>query len=93
MYNDNYNCKAAEECCAVPVPAEPMKSIIIGLNGILGECRSMANAIEEQLFGPRVVEPCKDEKMLSMYDALTALRRTAKETLEILCAISQKIEG
>lgn len=91
MYNDNYNCKVEDTC--VPAPAEPMKEIIIDLNEILTECRSKARFIEEQLFGPRPQDPCKDEQILNMYDALVALRRTAKETEEILYAINQRIDG
>lgn len=91
MYNDIYNCKVEESCA--PAPTEPMKGIIIDLNEIMVECRSKARCIEEQLFGPRPQDPCKDEQVLNMYDALVALKRTAKETEEILYTINQRIEG
>ena len=91
MYNDNYNCKVEETCC--PASTEPMKAIIIDLNEMLTECRSKAMCIEGQLFGPRPQDPCKDEQVLNMYDAIVALIRTAKDTAEILYSINQRIEG
>lgn len=92
MFNDS--CKFPETCNGVPMPTEPLKAIIIELNDILGECGIKARCIEEQLFGPRPTEPtCEEASITCMYDALVALRRTAKETAEILYSVNQRIEG
>ena len=92
MFNDS--CKFPETCNGVPTPTEPMKAIIIELNDILGECRSQAGYIEGQLFGSRLAETtCKEANITCMYDALVDLRRTAKETAEILYSVNQRIEG
>lgn len=92
MFNDS--CKFPDTCDSVPTPTEPMKAIIIELNDILGDCRSMAGRIDEQLFGSGLAEPtCKEANITCMHDALVALRRTAKETAEILYSVNQRIEG
>ena len=92
MFNDS--CKISDTCNSIPMPTEPLKAIIIELNDILGECRSKAGCIEEQLFGSGLAETtCKEENITCMYDALVALRRTAKETAEILYSVNQRIEG
>lgn len=92
MYNDNCNCKVNADTC-VPTPTESMKSIIIGLHEILCECESVARGIEGQLFGPSPADPGKEMNVLSMHAALVDIRRTAKETAEILYSINQRIEG
>ena len=92
MFNDS--CKFPETCNSVPTPTEPMKAIIVELNDILDECGIKARCIEEQLFGSGLAETtCKEENITCMYDALVALRRTAKETAEILYSVNQRIEG
>lgn len=92
MFNDS--CKFPETCNGVPMPTEPLKAIIIELNDILGECRSKVGCIEEQLFGSGLAETtCEEANIACMYDALVALRRTAKETAEILYSVNQRIEG
>ncbi len=91
MFNDS--CKFPETCNGVPMPTEPLKAIIIELNDILGECRSKAGCIEEQLFGSSPEDPHKETNVACMYDALVDLRRTAKGTAEILYGINQRIEG
>ena len=92
MFDDS--CKIFDTCNSVPTPTEPMKAIIIELNDILNECGIKARCIEEQLFGPRPTEPtCEEASITCIYDALVALRRTAKETAEILYSVNQRIEG
>ena len=92
MFDDS--CKIFDTCNSVPTPTEPMKAIIIELNDILNECGIKARCIEEQLFGSRPAEPtCKEADITCMYDALVALRRTAKETAEILYSVNHRSEG
>ena len=94
MYNDNYNCKTAEECGAVPAPAETMKDVIADTHDRLLKAKSMANDIHGKLFGPVPIPPNgANSEVNCAYDALLDNRGITSEILETLYNIIQKLDG
>lgn len=88
MYNDN--CKTDATCCAVQAPADSMKSTICEIHDHAMKAREMAFDIYKKLFGTMPSDP-DNPKIECAFDALNGINRIEKDTLEILCAVIQRI--
>ena len=89
MYNDN--CK--QEGCAVPVPVDSMKNVILEIHDHAMKARQMAFDIYKKLFGtiPGDVGVDKDKAVGCAFDALTDIKRIEIETLDVLYAVIGRI--
>ena len=87
MYNDN--CK--QECCAVPVPADSMKNVILEIHENALKAREMAFDIYKKLFGTLPSGAEDGAKIDCAFDALTDIKRIEIETLDVLYAVIEKI--
>lgn len=90
MYNDTLK---TEACCEAPAPIEPMKAVILELRDVMVKAKEIAEIIDDKLFGPRTFPESTEKDVTCAHDVLIETRTTAKETLEILYAIMQRIEG
>lgn len=90
MYNDTLK---TEACCEAPAPIEPMKVVILELHDVMVKAKEIAEIIDDKLFGPRPFPESTAKDVTCAHDVLIETRTTAKETLEILYAIMQRIEG
>lgn len=90
MYN--YTLKT-EACCEAPAPIEPMKAVILELHDVIVKAKEIAEIIDDKLFGPRQFPESPAKDVTCAHDVLIETRTTAKETLEILYAVIQRIEG
>ena len=94
MYDDNCNCKAPVEGCAVPAPSESMKDVIMELHDMTMKARSMSEEIGYKLFGMEPVKECETSRDVNCaFDALCETRRITKYLLENLYSVIQRIEG
>ena len=87
MYNDN--CK--QEGCAVPVPADSMKNVILEIHDIAFKAREMAFDIYKKLFGTLPSGAEDGAKIDCALDALTDIKRIEIETLDVLYAVIGRI--
>ena len=89
MYNDN--CK--QEACAVPVPADSMKNVILEIHENALKAREMAFDIYKNLFGTGTLPSGAEDgaKIECALDALTDIKRIEIETLDVLYAVIEKI--
>lgn len=89
MYNDN--CK--QEGCAVPVPVDSMKNVIVEIQDNAFKAREMAFGIYKNLFGTGTLPSSVDAgaKIDCAFDALTDIKRIEMETLEVLYAVIGRI--
>ena len=87
MYNDN--CK--QEGCAVPVPADSMKNVILEIHENALKAREMAFDIYKKLFGTLPSSAEDGGKIDCALDALTDIKRIEIETLDVLYAVIEKI--
>ena len=89
MYNDN--CK--QEDCAVPVPVDSMKNVILEIHDHAMKARQMAFDIYKKLFGaiPDDVGVDKDKAVGCAFDALFDITGIEKDTLEVLYAVIGRI--
>ena len=89
MYNDN--CK--QEGCAVPVPVDSMKNVILEIHENAVKAREMAFDIYKNLFGtgtlPSSVEA--GAKIDCAFDAITDIKKIEIETLEVLYSVIGRI--
>ena len=87
MYNDN--CK--QEGCAVPVPVDSMKNVIVEIQDNAFKARGMAFDIYKKLFGTLPSSVDDGAKIDCAFDALTDIKRIEKDTLEVLYAVIGRI--
>ena len=87
MYNDN--CK--QEGCSVPVPADSMKNVILGIHENALKAREMAFDIYKKLFGTLPSGAEDGAKIDCALDALTDIKRIEIDTLDVLYAVIEKI--
>ena len=87
MYNDN--CK--QEVCAVPVPADSMKNVILEIHENALKAREMAFDIYKKLFGTLPSGAEDGAKIDCALDALTDIKRIEIDTLDVLYAVIEKI--
>ena len=89
MYNDN--CK--QEGCAVQVPVDSMKNVILEIHDHAMKARQMAFDIYKKLFGaiPDDVGVDKDKAVGCAFDALFDINGIEKDTLEVLYAVIGRI--
>ena len=87
MYNDN--CK--QEGCAVPVPVDSMKNVILEIHDNAFKAREMAFDIYKKLFGTLPSGAEDVEKIDCVLDAITDIKRIEIETLDVLYAVIEKI--
>ena len=86
MYNDN--CKT--ELCNDPGPVDPMRNIVGEIHDRAMKARQMAFDIYKKLFGEIKDEGVEGEVNCA-FDALGKINRMEKETLEVLCAVIERI--
>lgn len=87
MYNDN--CK--QEVCAVPVPADSMKNVILEIHENALKAREVAFCIYKNLFGALPSSAADGAKIDCAFDALTDIKRIEMDILEVLYAVSGRI--
>lgn len=89
MYNDN--CK--QEVCAVPVPVDSMKNVILEIHDHAMKAKQMAFDIHKTLFGTILSDRdvVEDKAAESALGALFDINGIERETLEILYAVIEKI--
>lgn len=89
MYNDN--CK--QEGCSVPVPVDSMKNVMLEIHDQAMKARQMAFDIYKKLFGaiPCDVGADKDSAVGCAFNALLDINGIEKDTLEVLCAVIERI--
>lgn len=87
MYNDN--CK--QEGCAVPVPADSMKNVILEIHENALKAREMAFDIYKKLFGTLPSSVDDGAKIDCAFDALADIKRIEIETLDVLYNVIGRI--
>ena len=87
MYNDN--CK--QEGCSVPVPVDSMKNVILEIHDHAMKAREMVFEIHKKLFGTLPSNVEDEAKIGCAFDALTVIKRIEIDTLEVLCAVIERI--
>ena len=86
MYNDN--CK--QEGCAVPVPVDSMKNVILEIHDNAFKAREMAFLIHKNLFG---MLPSSEDgaKVECAFDALTDIKRIEIDIMDVLSSVIGRI--
>ena len=87
MYNDN--CK--QEGCAVPVPVDSMKNVIVEIQDNAFKAREMAFDIYKKLFGTLPSSADDGAKIDCAFDALADIKRIEMDTLEVLYSVIGRI--
>ena len=87
MYNDN--CK--QEGCAVPVPVDSMKNVILEIHDHATKAREMAFDIHKKLFGTLPSSAEDGENIDCAFDAITDIKRIEIDTLDVLYAVIGRI--
>ena len=87
MYNDN--CEQAG--CAVPVPVDSMKNVILEIHESAFKAREMVFDLHKKLFGTFPSSAEDGAKIDCAFDALTDIKRIEIETLDVLYAVIEKI--